>query len=88
MITAKFSGKEVNRIIGEKPAFLLISSTFVAAYSRANNNIHPPMPAKKIDLHRPFAAVMAAPLVSSETWAEASKPVIVYWVNKKPSGNT
>ena len=34
----------------------------------------------------PLAAAFAAPWVSSERWAEASKPVIVYWVSRKPNG--
>ena len=34
------------------------------------------------------AADTEAPLVSSDTWAEASKPVIVYWVSRNPSGST
>ena len=36
----------------------------------------------------PRAAALAAPAVSSETCALASKPVIVYWVSRKPSGST
>ena len=36
----------------------------------------------------PLAAPSAAPWVSSERWAEASNPVIVYWVSRKPSGRT
>src|SRR5689334_4840080 len=36
----------------------------------------------------PLAAPDAAPCVSSERWAEASKPVIVYCVSSRPSGIT
>src|SRR5690242_18567915 len=36
----------------------------------------------------PFAAELAALLVSSERWAEASYPVIVYWVRMTESGRT
>ena len=36
----------------------------------------------------PWAAALAAPVVSSERWAEASKPVIVYCVRITPSGTT
>ena len=36
----------------------------------------------------PFAADVAADAVSSERWAQASKPVIVYCVSRKPSGST
>ena len=41
-----------------------------------------------MDFQMPFAAPSAAPWVSSERCAEASKPVIVYWVRRKPSGRT
>ena len=41
-----------------------------------------------MDRHSPFAAPSAALCVSSDRWAEASKPVIVYWVSRKPSGRT
>ena len=41
-----------------------------------------------MDFQIPFAAVIWAPRVSSERWADASKPVMVYWVNNKPSGST
>jgi hypothetical protein len=36
----------------------------------------------------PLAAPSAASCVSSDRWAEASNPVIVYWVSRKPSGST
>src|SRR5664280_1658604 len=36
----------------------------------------------------PLAAEFAALLVSSERWAEASYPVIVYWVSSAPIGRT
>ena len=34
----------------------------------------------------PWAAALDADAVSSERWADASKPVIVYWVSRKPNG--
>ncbi len=34
----------------------------------------------------PLAAALDADAVSSERWAEASKPVIVYWVSRNPNG--
>ena len=43
---------------------------------------------RKIERQMPFAAPLAAPWVSSDRWAEASKPVIVYCVSRKPSGST
>src|ERR1700686_2969066 len=36
----------------------------------------------------PLAAPSAALLVSSERWAEASYPVMVYWVSRAPMGRT
>ena len=36
----------------------------------------------------PLAAALAALLVSSERWAEASYPVIVYWVRIAEIGST
>ena len=36
----------------------------------------------------PLAAPSAAPCVSSDRWAEASNPVIVYCVSRNPSGST
>ena len=34
----------------------------------------------------PFAAALDASAVSSERWAHASNPVIVYCVSRKPKG--
>ncbi len=34
----------------------------------------------------PFAAALDASAVSSDRWAQASNPVIVYWVSRKPNG--
>ena len=34
----------------------------------------------------PLAAALEAASVSSERCADASKPVIVYWVSRKPNG--
>src|SRR5580700_2388717 len=36
----------------------------------------------------PLAAESAAECVSSDKWAEASYPVIVYWVSRAPMGRT
>ena len=36
----------------------------------------------------PLAAESAAECVSSDRWAEASYPVIVYWVSRAPMGRT
>jgi hypothetical protein len=36
----------------------------------------------------PLAAAVEADAVSSDRWAQASKPVIVYCVSRKPNGTT
>src|SRR5690625_399501 len=58
----------------------------------ANRNdsrmIQPPMAEYAIDRQMPLAAPCEAAAVSSDRCADASKPVIVYCVSKKPSGNT
>ena len=36
----------------------------------------------------PLAAAIEADEVSSDRWAQASKPVIVYCVSRKPNGTT
>jgi len=43
---------------------------------------------QKIDFHRPLGAASAAFRVSSEIWADASYPMIVYIGSNMPSGNT
>src|SRR4051794_27960118 len=46
------------------------------------------MAEQKTDCQIPLAAETAASCVSSETCADASKPVIVYCVSRKPRGRT
>ena len=41
-----------------------------------------------MDRQMPLAAAIEADDVSSERWAQASNPVIVYWVSRKPNGTT
>ncbi len=41
-----------------------------------------------MDRQMPLAAAIEADSVSSERWAHASNPVIVYWVSRKPNGTT
>src|SRR3954449_4458486 len=43
---------------------------------------------EKIERHTPLGAEVSEACVSSEMCAEASKPVIVYCVSRKPSGST
>src|ERR1700759_371812 len=74
--------------LGAKPSAAFAASTFLTAKVIARRTIQPITAEEKIDLQTPLAAVIEAPCVSSETWAEASKPVIVYWVSRKPSGST
>src|SRR3954447_16658836 len=74
--------------VGAKPKASLAPSTLVTATVIASSTIQAISAEQKIDFHPPCAADSAAPWVSSEMWAEASKPVIVYWVSRKPSGST
>ena len=39
-----------------------------------------------IERQMPLAAESAAECVSSDRWAEASYPVMVYWVSRAPMG--
>src|SRR5262245_43976925 len=84
----KPADRDVSSTAPEKPAASLMASTSVAANSSASSRIQPPIAEYAIDCHRPLAAERAAPLVSSDTCAHASNPVIVYWVSRKPSGST
>ena len=77
-----------SKIAPEKPAASLMASTSVAANRNASSTIQPPMADQKMDCQRPLAAARPAPLVSSDTWAHASNPVIVYCVSRNPSGKT
>ena len=88
IVFAQLSGSAVRSTTGEKPNASLISCTCVAAKSIDSSRIQPPTPLKKIERQSPWAAAFDAPPVSSETCAEASKPVIVYCVSRKPSGST
>src|SRR4051812_23247022 len=55
-----------------KPELLLTAPTWVAANRNARSRIHPMIAEKKIDRHTPCAAALAAFVVSSAVWAEAS----------------
>src|SRR5262249_27907076 len=55
-------------------------STSAAANVIASSTTQPISADQNTDPQTPFAAAFAAPCVSSEMCAEASKPVIVYWV--------
>src|SRR3954453_2452796 len=59
-----------------------------AANVIASSTTQPISADQNTDCHTPLAADLAAPCVSSEMCAEASKPVIVYCVSRKPSGST
>ena len=45
-------------------------------------------PSRRSTARCPWPPPSAAPWVSSDRWAEASNPVIVYCVSRKPSGST
>jgi len=76
------------KIENTSPPPWLTALTSVAANVIASSTIQPPTPDQKTERHTPLAADSAAPLVSSEMWAEASYPVCVYIVSRKPSGST
>src|ERR671921_475795 len=89
--TTAFSAQESSalpKIASDEPAPSLTASTSVAANVIASSTNHPISADQKTDCQTPRAAALAAPRVSSETCAEASKPVIVYCVSRKPSGST
>src|SRR3954462_10557692 len=68
----------------EEPPPALTAFTSVAAKVSASSTNQPNTPAQKTERHTPWAAPLAAPVVSSEMWAEASYPVCVYIVSRNP----
>ncbi len=66
----------------------LTASTLVAANRNASSRNHPITAEDATDCQMPFAAACSAPTVSSATCAEASYPVSVYIVSRKPIGRT
>src|SRR4029078_6294850 len=55
------------------------------ASTTAHNITQPNSPETQTDRTIPRGTLRAAPAVSSATWAEASKPVIVYAGSRNPS---
>jgi hypothetical protein len=51
---------------------------------RQSSRKKPKMADTPIDVNTPIGADQEALRVSSERWADASKPVIVYWLNRTP----
>src|ERR671921_591677 len=91
MTTTAFSAQESRELLkmaSDDPAPSLTAPTSVAANVIARSTNQPITADQKTDCQTPRAAPIAAPRVSSETCAEASKPVIVYCVSRKPSGST
>ena len=72
----------------EPPPPVLMSLTCVAANTSASSTNQPITAEKNTDRHTPWAAATDAPRVSSAVWADASYPVWVYIVSRKPMGNT
>src|SRR5262249_27602080 len=68
------------------PSETLLTSE--AANVIASSTTQPISADQNTEPQTPRAAALAAPCVSSEMCADASKPVIVYWVRRKPSGST
>ena len=63
-------------------------STSVAAKVIASSTNQPIRAESATDCQTPLAADISASVVSSATWAEASYPVTVYIVSRKPTGST
>src|SRR3954469_22698688 len=78
----------LEKIASDEPPPELIASTSFAANRNASRRTQPMTPDQNTDRHTPCAAPMAAPFVSSEMCADASQPVCVYIVSRKPSGST
>src|SRR3954452_6470880 len=68
----------------DEPPPALTAFTSVAANTRASRTNQPKTPDQNTARHPPCAAPLAAPRVSSETCADASYPVWVYIVSRKP----
>jgi hypothetical protein len=86
-----FAAAEVRAVVMigiEPPPPSLIASTLLAANTSARRTTQPISAEKNTARHTPWAAATAAPRVSSAACAEASYPVCVYIVSRKPIGST
>src|SRR5215208_2003216 len=75
MISTSFAAQESRALVKmepTKPAPSLTASTSLAANRNASSTNQPISAEKNTDRHTPWAAVTAAPLVSSAVWADAS----------------
>src|SRR5436190_5547731 len=73
-----------NMICGPCWAAASMSGT---ANTIAASMIQPAIPERSTERTMPRGTLIAAPIVSSEMWAEASKPVIVYAGSSNPRAN-
>ncbi len=87
-ILAAHGSRDVVKISPTKPPASLTAATSLAANRKARITSHPISAEKKTERHTPWAAAIAALWVSSAVWAEASYPVCVYMVRRKPTGRT
>src|SRR5262245_35138414 len=69
------------------PAAAVPSGSRIAS-TTAHSITHPNTPDTSTDRTMPRGTFTAAPTVSSDAWAEASKPVMVYAGSKSPRANT
>jgi hypothetical protein len=86
-----FAAAEVRAVVMigiEPPPPSLIASTSLAAKTRARSTNQPMIADQKTERQTPCAAATAAPRVSSAVCADASYPVCVYIVSRKPIGIT
>src|SRR5829696_3002781 len=91
MISTSFAAqlsRALVKIAPTKPAASLTPSTSFAANRKASRTNQPISAEKKTERQTPWAALMAAPLVSSAVCADASYPVCVYIVRRNPIGRT
>src|SRR4051794_10736580 len=85
---AAHESRALVKIATGKPAASFTALTLVAANRNPSRRIHPISAEKKIERHTPCAAEVEASFVSSAVCADASYPVCVYIVSRKPVGST
>src|SRR3954453_16325966 len=66
---AAHESRALVKIAPTKPAWLLTAPTWTAANRKASSRTHPISAEKKIDRQTPWAAALAALVVSSAVWA-------------------
>ena len=70
------------------PPPLVTAASFWTAKRKESSRSQPPMAEYTMERQMPLAAELPAECVSSDRWAEASYPVMVYCVSRAPMGRT